>query len=546
MNRTCIVASGAYQEPELEAEFGRLPPAFLPIGNRRLFIRQLLEIRDHFDRIILSLPEGFHPDPFDISLISKFGGEIVHVPDGLSLGQSIVYVINITASSNGSISVLHGDTYLKGEIWPHSDIVSANPAGSFGYRWGYVTIEDGQLRAITSTSGLDERGVEPTDSLVLSGFFSFSSASLLVQSVMRCGGDFLRGIEEYTVTRPLRAVTTAEWLDFGHVNTYYQSRRSITTEREFNRLDPTRRSVIKSGKNSRKIAAEAHWFMRLPSELQIYAPAFLGNSAGGNEARYSIEYLHYPTLTELFVFGRLLNRSWQRIFAACDEFLSACSGHPAPAETAIAARALYFEKTMERLEAFARKRGIDLSAPCRFAGSWLPSLEKIAAITADAISQANPGHLSLVHGDFCFSNILYDARADLIRVIDPRGLDARGTETAYGDIRYDIGKLYHSVVGRYDHIVAGYYNVRHYGALDVDLDLPDDASLMSIEKSFHQAEFAGMMLDDASAHEISILLFLSMLPLHDDDVSRQDAFLANAMRLFLQMDDRHYRGRKKP
>jgi hypothetical protein len=34
------------------------------------------------------------------------------------------------------------------------------------------------------------------------------------------------------------------------------------------------------------------------------------------------------------------------------------------------------------------------------------------------------------------------------------------------------------------------------------------------------------------------LLFLSMLPLHEDDPGRQAALLANAMRLFLDLDKR--------
>ena len=33
-----------------------------------------------------------------------------------------------------------------------------------------------------------------------------------------------------------------------------------------------------------------------------------------------------------------------------------------------------------------------------------------------------------------------------------------------------------------------------------------------------------------------MLLFLSMLPLHAEDPARQDAFLANAMRLFQRLE----------
>jgi hypothetical protein len=123
-----------------------------------------------------------------------------------------------------------------------------------------------------------------------------------------------------------------------------------------------------------------------------------------------------------------------------------------------------------------------------------------------------------------------------VRVIDPRGIDSDGKLTPFGDIRYDFGKLYHSVIGRYDHIVAGYYRLRAEGLLNFALELPDGAALGGIEAVFAETRFAGMTPADAAAPAIGVLLFLSMLPLHADDPARQDAFLANAMRLFLRLD----------
>ena len=73
MTRTCLIASGAWPDAELEAEFGRIPPAFLPIGNRRLFVRQHAALAGQADRIILSLPEDFVPDEVDRALLQSLG-----------------------------------------------------------------------------------------------------------------------------------------------------------------------------------------------------------------------------------------------------------------------------------------------------------------------------------------------------------------------------------------------------------------------------------------------------------------------------------------
>ncbi len=47
-----LIMSGAYVGQELESEFGRIPPSFLPLGNRPLFQHQ-----------VALAPQGVHPCP---------------------------------------------------------------------------------------------------------------------------------------------------------------------------------------------------------------------------------------------------------------------------------------------------------------------------------------------------------------------------------------------------------------------------------------------------------------------------------------------------
>lgn len=532
--RTVLIASGAYVEPELEVEFGRIPPAFLPLGNGRLFVRQTEALRGLADRIILSLPEDYQPDETDQRLLDELGIETAFVPTGLSLGHSVVTVMNLTAvTAGGTFCILHGDTLLRDLDFTLADAISVDAAAPPGYRWGFATLTDGKAVPVDGSPDPADRDSQP----VLSGWFSFSEPVRLVQSIVRKGGSFLQGIAEYAAVKPLQPVTAGEWFDFGHPGTFYASRRRMSTAREFNRLSFERRLVVKSGSKPAKIAAEAHWFETLPPEMRLFTPAYLGTRQDDGGVSYAIEYLNLPTLADLFVFGRLSRQGWERIFRACDEFLTACAASPAPdiATATASARALYHEKTLARLEEFARTQGIDLSAPCRFNGANLPSLLDIAGQMMAALPDPAAEHLTLVHGDFCFSNILYDHRSDRVRVIDPRGHDAAGTMTAFGDRRYDVGKLHHSVVGRYDHIIAGYYRLQRHGPLDFSLTVPDGPVLRGVADSFLAHDFTGLPTR-ATAPFISVLLFLSMLPLHADDPQRQMALLANALRLFQSID----------
>ena len=63
-----------------------------------------------------------------------------------------------------------------------------------------------------------------------------------------------------------------------------------------------------------------------------------------------------------------------------------------------------------------------------------------------------------MHGDFCFSNILFDLGHQIVRVIDPRG--RFGQKGIYSDPRYDMAKLRHSIGGLYDFIVADLFDVQ--------------------------------------------------------------------------------------
>ena len=531
MNRVFLIASGAYVGSDLAAEFGRLPPAFLPLGNRRLFTHQIAMLvptgAPSGTRILLSIPEDFSLDPADLAILNAAHVELVPVPLGLSLGQSIVYVINVTASSTGAFSVLYGDTLQHGIDLTALDVVSVADAARPGLGWGYVAENRGRLEPVREPSD----GATPP---LLSGFQAFADTPLLVQSVTRAGGDFVRGIAAYSQRRPLGLVRAAQWLDFGHATTYHQSRQAATTERAFNTLVTTRRSVTKSGSKPHKIEAEANWFETLPPPLRVFTPAYLGRSQLDGNPAYDTEYLYLPTLSDLLVFGRLPRQAWERILDACDEFLRLCATYPVTdaGDTA----ALYLDKTLDRLNTYAIATKISLDQPTRLNGHPLPSLRQMVRIASAAISPACRLGTTLTHGDFCFSNILYDFRAERVRVIDPRGLDAAGRISAGGDLRYDIGKLHHSAVGQYDTVVAGRFTLAQRSALDIDFTMAETVPTRAVRDAFLARGFAGLSRREAASHAVSILLFLSMLPLHEDDPRRQTALLANAMRLFLSLD----------
>lgn len=126
---------------------------------------------------------------------------------------------------------------------------------------------------------------------------------------------------------------------------------------------------------------------------------------------------------------------------------------------------------------------------------------------------------------------MYDFRACKIKTIDPRGITVDGELTLYGDFFYDIAKLSHSIIGLYDWIIAGYYEVNIEGNT-ISFEIDHSSKYEGLQGFFLELMYDEFSLTIENILAMQIQLFLSMLPLHSDDNNRQDALFANAFRLF--------------
>ena len=91
-----VITSAAYVGMEFRAEVGKIPPVMLPVGNKRLLDHQVEVLKDRLpnERIYLSLPEEYQLSKKDKLNILKYKIKIVPVPVDITLGDSVLYVIN--------------------------------------------------------------------------------------------------------------------------------------------------------------------------------------------------------------------------------------------------------------------------------------------------------------------------------------------------------------------------------------------------------------------------------------------------------------------
>jgi hypothetical protein len=516
-----LITSAAYVNPEFQIEFGKLPPALLPVQNRRLFEHQVEVLQRQFpaEEIFISLPEGYSLSKKDEIFLARRQVTVVRNVDGLGLGQSIDAAIAKSGHSEGPLRLLHGDTLL-GNIPQDLDCIGLVETNE-DYQWEVERVDVGYES-------------------VWCGYFSFSRVGEFRAALRRADYKFIEAVRGYSALHRLEHVNVDGWYDFGHVNTYFQSRAKMTTERAFNQLVIRDAVVRKTGIPHAKIVAEYHWFRELPVPLRPYAPHLIDHGSESGNPYYVLEYMPLPPLNEVYVHGRNPVFYWDKVFGLCADFLNTCAGQVLCNEqrekVAADAREMAGDKTWARLERYVAESGYPgLDVAQRINGIDVPCLRAIVRDCVERLGRASaiPG---VLHGDLCLSNILFDSRSDRIKVIDPRGLNARGETSTIGDLRYDLAKLTHSVIGLYDYIIAGAFDVKVALQPELclfELNIYADERVAGVQEAFLKRRFLPAV-DTIDIMPMTIILFLSMLPLHADNPQRQKALLANALRLYAQ------------
>lgn len=514
-----LIMSAAYVDLELQSEFGVLPPSLLPLGNRRLFQHQNNIIPKGSDKYI-SLPESYQLSNLDKKWLDDNKLNVIYVPDGLSLGASLVATLSlIDITPNDHLHLMFGDTLFT-ELPIGIDIIALSEVED-SYNW--ATINDNSNSELL----LSHQNLSQQNRQVICGYFSFSQPRLLIRNITQSHWDFFSGLKRYNEHTKLYAVNSDKWLDFGHVNTYYRSKAKFTTQRAFNELTINTEYIEKSSNsNNKKIIAEASWFNNLPDNLRNYTPQFMGSNNDNEQFKYRLEYLHHTALNELYVFSELPVIVWKNIFHSCIQFIKKCEKNPSNNSNSYLKK-IFNEKTKQRLKQYCNNKKINMNDYWNYHNSFI-SLNDILCLSEKYLPK-NQLQPCVIHGDFCFSNILYDFRTHRIKIIDPRGIDSDYNITIYGDSRYDIAKLCHSVLGMYDWIIAGYYNVTIENKkilFEIENKNPEIQELFieMIKKEFN--------LSIENLYAMQIQLFLSMLPLHNDDTERQNALFSNAFRLY--------------
>jgi len=432
---------------------------------------------------------------------------------------------------NHKILIYLGDTIYQGPLSFESDFLVTTNEYQTSDKWCFV--EKNARNGLTYINKPKEyRG----DGQVLAGLYFLRDGSSFVSVVEKVEKKESK-IELYHILAEygprFTFVPAEKYYDCGNIENYYRAKIDFIKTRSFNTIiyDDLYSTVTKTGQKQKKLEDEINWYKNTPEQLKVFSPRLIDYRISDTNVEYSLEYYGYQTLADYFVFNHFDERVWRLIIDRLFEITSLFTHHTSTLPYSFYDE-MYRHKTEERLnslrtdpfwEQLLNQELITINGTGYL--GW-PHFSKQLSLFTKKIFDTSP--MTFIHGDLCLSNILFDPHNRIFKLIDPRG--SFGTTSVYGDHHYDIAKLRHSFVGYYDFIVSDLFIIE---------GSPRNFSFKTFHESDHDniSEFFDLALKE-HGYSIDIikiieaLLFLSMIPLHNDAPQRQRAmFLTGIMLL---------------
>jgi dTDP-glucose pyrophosphorylase len=534
-----------------------MPKAMLPLHNRPL-------ISWHLDKLLeegineVCLVVGYKKEKL-IEYVDRFYSkkmkiyyaeqkELCGLADAVRLG--IIEISKYRDIDYASLLIILGDTIIKDNI---KEMISKNESFI-----GYYEVEDYKRWCLIQTnqyghvSGfIDKPDEDPKTRKALIGVYYFNNMSILyncinyiIEKDIKIKNEYQlsSAMEEYIRGEYIVAKRFYEWFDCGDVETFSKTRKNIA--RHFNSIKiTTDNTIIKKSSNEKKIEKEINWFLNIPNKLRVFIPQLIDYDITPGNTSYELEYVNFSPIHELFLYTMPDKSDWEKlfknIFNMIDRFKLHSSKSRFDAKSHL--KDILITKTSQRIEELLKspkqqndfwKNIMDSSEIIinnKTYKNFPLLIDKVYKYVEEYIIPEANQNWQIIHGDLFFGNMLYDINSDTLKIIDPRG--NFGVDGIYGDIRYDIAKLNHSIFGKYDFIVNGLYAITHEVNNEFEYIIYDsDKKHNELVELFKQYCSNKYNFDEIMV--ITGLLFLSMIPLHQENFQNQKMFYLKAIEIF--------------
>ena len=531
-----LIIPSAKVVPEELQKLGKLPAIIYPINQRITFDYLYEQYKEKTNSIDIICYEN--ADKVQRRL-KNYLGEKVNIkilPELRDLGHTIYFALKDIVDT---IIINFADTIVLDNVAEIKEDAFFCQEDYMSDTWTYFDEKDGRIVRIYDKEPVKE---EVRKKLFV-GVFQFTDAACFrkcLESAFKQDSlqisTFYYALQEYSKIHPMRPVLTNNWFDIGHEDKYYNSKLEVRA-REFNHItiDKNRGILKKTSDDKDKFIGEIKWYLKLPADVEYVRPRIFDYSTSYVNPYVSMEYYAYHTVHELFLYGDLTLQQWidifNRIRFVCDDFKRYTVQD---ANIRQALEEMYLTKTLQRFEKMKKdERFIAFfESPITVNGKRYLSLNDIIISLEKAIPEMlyDVDTFNIIHGDLCFANIMVDSNFSFIKMIDPRG--KFGIYDIYGDFRYELAKLFHSVDGKYDFIIKDLFDLDYNTETScINYRIQDRKREFDLYKVFLNTFAAEIGNDLRKVELIEALLFLSMIPLHGESMRHQMVMLGTGLEI---------------
>ena len=545
--KALLIPSALLVPPDMRNKFGELPTALFPLGNKTMIERLYDKYKDIVD-VIYIVVKRKQLLINDYINSKKLPIRIIELDELRDLGYTIQYGMEFILGQEPLIDYIYvnfADFLLDEHVPINNHNFFYYASGMSTDEWTYFKDNNGIITDILDKCPLSENHQISNFSGIFVGLFGFTNPHYFLELLKQYSNvqsdmdTFYQAIFTYSQEYPFTILHSQNWFDVGHSDNYSKATTSVAA-RSFNsiEIDEQRGILKKRSENKEKLVNEIRWYLRIPNKLQYLLPRVYDYSLDLTDPYVSMEYYGYHTLHESLVFGDLPLVKWQAIFqkllfAINDMGKFTVTGERIQFEAAL--RDIYLQKTFDRLDMMRNEPDFHsfFENTITINGKEYRSLNEYLKMLPQLIEKlvvyTFTGQFNIIHGDLCFANILIEDTYDFIRVIDPRG--KFGTFDIYGDGRYELAKLMHTLEGKYDFIIEDMFDIDVIGNT---IEYHVHKQIDNITNVFLDV-FRESIDNIQAVRLIEATLFLSMIPLHSDYKQRQFAMLATGVMLLEQV-----------
>lgn len=527
------------------------PKAMLPLKNKPI-------IGWHLDKLIeenikdVCIIIGYKKEKL-INYVDKFYGNKLNITyveqtELLGLAHAInIGIKGIKEKNNCKLLIILGDLIIKDNL---KEILSQD-IDFIGYdlvndykRWCLLNANDKD----EIVNFIDKPINDPKTRKAIIGIYYFTDIKLLYNCINNIIENDIKIKNEYQLStamelykqiKTIYAKKFNEWFDCGEIESFNNTRKNIT--RYFNTIEITKdKTVIKKSENKNKLKQEINWYLNIPNKLKTYLPQLIDYNVDGSY--YELEYINFTPMQELFLYNLPNITEWDKIFNTIFNMINKFKKHSKATiyNTSKLTKNILIDKTNKRLNELKAQNEIwETILNENYIKINNNNYKNIPLLIDDVYKYINDklinnsiNNWQIIHGDLFFGNILYDISSNTLKIIDPRG--NFGIDGVYGDIRYDLAKLNHSILGKYDFIVNGLYSLNKTSKTEFDYIIYTSGTHNDILDIF-KSNIEKNKYDYDDILIITGILFLSMIPLHKDNVNNQIMFYIKAIEIFNSM-----------